>query len=150
MKNKKGFTLVELLAVIVILGVLLLIAVPAVSSIIENSKRGAAKDEAMEALDAVYNCSLPGSTVCDATTAATYLQNAGTLNYTTVSGTSTTDPEFSAFTYKDKSNTYTITISGNVTLTNLKNALGAASFSSGTTLTCTTSGTPATTTCAAS
>lgn len=30
MKNKKGFTLVELLAVIVILGVLLMIAVPAV------------------------------------------------------------------------------------------------------------------------
>lgn len=37
--NKKGFTLVELLAVIVILGVLLLIAVPAVSNIIDSSKK---------------------------------------------------------------------------------------------------------------
>lgn len=39
MKNKKGFTLVELLAVIVILGVLLLIAVPSITSVINNSKK---------------------------------------------------------------------------------------------------------------
>lgn len=39
MKNKKGFTLVELLAVIIILGVLLIIAVPKVSQYITNSKK---------------------------------------------------------------------------------------------------------------
>ena len=39
MKNKKGFTLVELLAVIVILGVLLLIAVPSITGVIENSRK---------------------------------------------------------------------------------------------------------------
>ena len=35
--NKKGFTLVELLAVIVILGVLLMIAVPAIQNVIKKS-----------------------------------------------------------------------------------------------------------------
>lgn len=37
-KNETGFTLVELLAVIVILGVILAIAVPAIGNIIDNSK----------------------------------------------------------------------------------------------------------------
>ena len=38
MKNKKGFTLVELLAVIVILGILLVIAVPKVIEVIDNTR----------------------------------------------------------------------------------------------------------------
>ena len=41
MKNKKGFTLVELLAVITILGILTMIAVPNVLSTINNKKRNA-------------------------------------------------------------------------------------------------------------
>ncbi|HHX17140.1 MAG TPA: prepilin-type N-terminal cleavage/methylation domain-containing protein, partial [Mollicutes bacterium] len=36
--NKKGFTLVELIAIIVILGVVLVIAIPTVSNIVENSR----------------------------------------------------------------------------------------------------------------
>ncbi len=39
MKNRKGFTLVELLAVIVILGVIMLIAVPNVVSMIDRNKK---------------------------------------------------------------------------------------------------------------
>ena len=38
MKQKKGFTLVELLAVIVILAVILIIAMPKISDVIKNSK----------------------------------------------------------------------------------------------------------------
>ncbi len=39
MKNRKGFTLIEILATIVILGILLIIAVPSASNIIKNSKK---------------------------------------------------------------------------------------------------------------
>lgn len=39
LKKRKGFTLVELLAVIVIMGILMMIAIPAVSRIIENVRK---------------------------------------------------------------------------------------------------------------
>ena len=38
-KNKKGFTLVELLAVITILGLVLIIAIPKVMETVNNSKK---------------------------------------------------------------------------------------------------------------
>ena len=49
LKNQKGLTLVELLAVIVILGIIAAIAVPAIGNIIENSRKDAqiANAEAM-------------------------------------------------------------------------------------------------------
>ena len=40
MKKKEGFTLVELLAVIVILAVILVIAVPQIISVIESARKG--------------------------------------------------------------------------------------------------------------
>lgn len=41
MKNKNGFTLIEILAVIIIIGVVMLIAVPAVSNYINSSRKSA-------------------------------------------------------------------------------------------------------------
>ncbi|HOO68085.1 MAG TPA: prepilin-type N-terminal cleavage/methylation domain-containing protein [Bacilli bacterium] len=37
--NKKGFTLVELLAVLIVLGIILLIAIPKIGSVLGNSKQ---------------------------------------------------------------------------------------------------------------
>ena len=39
MKNENGFTLVELLAVIVIMGILMMVAIPSVTRTIENSRK---------------------------------------------------------------------------------------------------------------
>ena len=47
MKKSKGFTLVELLAVIVILAVLVLVAMPAVTSIMQRSQQNAFKNEVL-------------------------------------------------------------------------------------------------------
>ncbi|WP_252502826.1 prepilin-type N-terminal cleavage/methylation domain-containing protein [Sporosarcina sp. Marseille-Q4943] len=52
LKNEKGLTLVELLAVIVILGIIAAIAVPAIGGIIENSRVKAIKADALNALSA--------------------------------------------------------------------------------------------------
>ena len=46
LRSKKGFTLVELLAVIVILAIILAIAIPSISGVIENSKRNAFESDA--------------------------------------------------------------------------------------------------------
>ena len=53
MMNKKAFTLIELLAVIVILGVLLMIAIPKVSQYINKSKKDSYISEAKLYIDAV-------------------------------------------------------------------------------------------------
>jgi prepilin-type N-terminal cleavage/methylation domain-containing protein len=46
MKNNKGFTLVELLTVIVILAIILAIAVPGISKILDGSKKSAFEADA--------------------------------------------------------------------------------------------------------
>ncbi len=51
--NRKGFTLVELLGVVVILSIVLTIAIPATSNYIDSSKREAFADVLSEYVDAV-------------------------------------------------------------------------------------------------
>ena len=51
--KKKGFTLVELLAVIVILAIIALIATPMILNVIENAKKGASKSSALGYIDAI-------------------------------------------------------------------------------------------------
>ncbi|WP_298470297.1 prepilin-type N-terminal cleavage/methylation domain-containing protein [uncultured Psychrobacillus sp.] len=52
LKNQKGLTLIELLAVIVILAIVAAIAVPSIGNIIDNSRVGAIKGDAQNALAA--------------------------------------------------------------------------------------------------
>lgn len=51
--KKRGFTLVELLAVIVILAIIALIATPVILNVIEKSKKGAAENSAQGYIEAV-------------------------------------------------------------------------------------------------
>ena len=39
MRNEKGFTLIELIAVIIIIGVLMMVAIPSVTTLISNSRK---------------------------------------------------------------------------------------------------------------
>lgn len=55
MKNEKGLTLIELLAVIVILGIIAAIAVPSIGSIIQKSREDAVKADAITILNAAKN-----------------------------------------------------------------------------------------------
>ena len=52
LKNQKGLTLVELLAVVVILGIIAAIAVPSIANIIDNSKKDAHVANAQQMISA--------------------------------------------------------------------------------------------------
>lgn len=72
LKNKKGFTLVELLAVIVVLAIIILIAMPAVLSSMEKARKNSFAVEANEVIraaqtayaDAVMNGKASGNNIC--------------------------------------------------------------------------------------
>lgn len=79
--NQKGLTLIELLAVIVILAIVAAIAIPAISNLIENSRVGAIKSDALNAISAANLYQADGNAI-DATNgvAVSALQTAGYLD----------------------------------------------------------------------
>ena len=51
MKNNKGFTLVELLAMLVVLGIIMTIAVPNITGIMKNNRLNGFKDDAKQMIE---------------------------------------------------------------------------------------------------
>lgn len=75
LKDQRGLTLVELLAVIVILGIIAAIAVPSIGNIIAKSKYDAAKADAIQVLNAAkMYAATNGVPTSDLTETSTELQ----------------------------------------------------------------------------
>lgn len=144
--NKKGFTLVELLAVIVILGILLVIAVPAIGNVMTTSKQKAAKDGALMFAKAIQNCNgLSDGGVCTSTSIASYYD--GTISSSACTGNETdtcayfavdsTTGNITAFSYVNGK--YGVNYTGSeATIDEIKtkiSSLKAENFTSGTLLT---------------
>jgi type IV pilus assembly protein PilA len=88
LKNEKGLTLVELLAVIVILGIIAAIAVPAIGNIIDNSRVKAIKADAQNVLAAanlyfIDNTDDDGKVTVSELKTANVLEDQGSLTDTT-------------------------------------------------------------------
>ena len=86
LKEQKGLTLIELLAVIVILAIIAAIAIPAIGNVIENSRYGAIKSDAVNILaaaDVYYADGNVGAVATEVTVAELksggYLDNAGSF-----------------------------------------------------------------------
>lgn len=111
LKNEKGMTLIELLAVIVIIAIIAAIAIPAIGNIIENSRVGGAKSDALNAISAaeLFLADNPSATTVSlAQLEDGYIDDPGTLtsfNYTPAAGT--TDASFSG----------AATVNGGITIT---------------------------------
>ena len=68
--NKKGFTLVELLAVIVIMGILMMVAIPSISRVIENSRKDTFVDIAKSYANAAKTLWTADTLTCEGTAAS--------------------------------------------------------------------------------
>ena len=68
--NSKGFTLIDLLAGITILGILMMVAIPNVTRTIENSRRDTFADVAQSYINSVRNSVLANELKCNGTDVA--------------------------------------------------------------------------------
>ena len=94
MKRNKGFTLVELLAVIVILAVIALIATPVVLSMIESSRKGAAESSMLSYAQATENTIL--TKMMNSTVSVNYDQTYSVTGLTLTSATKGQDGKVTA------------------------------------------------------
>lgn len=124
MKNKKGFTLLELLAVIVILGVIMLIAVPAISNVQTNNKKKAAIDNALTVLKGIEYCDTSEESICSTTASiSNYVKNTG-VTFTRDASTG----NFTAFSAELSG--YTVSYTGTATsLSALRNLIQGKTYS---------------------
>ena len=119
--NKKGFTLVELLAVIIILGILLIVVVPAATKIQEKANQKAADDQALIVLKGIETCQVAGDSDC--------LNQSGMANYIQgdITGVKATvaDGKWTKFEVELKG--YKITVTGdNMTVSKIREAINGA------------------------
>lgn len=77
MKNEKGMTLVELLAVLVIIGIIAAITIPLIGNVIENSRNKATVSEAVNIIEAakLANANTTKTTVYTNSNLGDYLDN---------------------------------------------------------------------------
>lgn len=118
LKDQKGMTLIELLAVIVIIAIIAAIAIPAIGNLIENSRVGAAKSDALNAMNAaeLFLADNPTETSVTAITQleAGYLDDAGSLTAFTYTPAAGTTPATMTGT-AEASDTITITFAADTT-----------------------------------
>ncbi len=121
--NKKGFTLVEIIVVLVIIAILVAIAAPAMTGYIKDAKEKAVLTEARAALTAVQAQAAQnyatGDVSMDATKAdAAYKTLTGSTKGTVTAATVNSSGKVTVFTFTLDNKTASITSDGGLAITN--------------------------------
>lgn len=119
MRGSKGFTLVELLAVLVILAIIALITTPIILGVIDDARESAAEDKTWAYVDAIENAFAINQTKTDAVTLP--YPSAGTT--ASVNG-KVGNEDIRVSGDKATGGTFTINEEGEVSITGLKLADG--------------------------